>query len=350
MKKYLFPRIVTKMQVEIKNLPGSEVEISGERDADTFEHFWAMAVKELGDKADIPGFRPGKIPERILVEKIGEGAVLEEAASHALEDAYPKILEEEKIEAIGRPNIVITKLARKNPLGFKIKTPVLPPVSLPDYKGIAKKVFGKPEEDLEVEDKEITQALEYLQKSREQNGELPELGDEFARTLGKFETLDALTQNVRESLTLEKKLKAREKRRSEAIDAIAREMVVDAPAILIDAEREKMIGELKGNLAAAGLEWAHYLDHIKKTEDDLRAEWKEEAEKRLRYGLALRAIGLEEHISVDREELEREMEYLASRIPEKERPQLDPVRLEDYAYSIARNEKIFRTLEDQAEK
>ena len=57
----------------------------------------------------------------------------------ALSEYYPKILEENKIDAISRPEISITKLARKNPLGFKIKTATMPEMKLPDYKQIAKK-------------------------------------------------------------------------------------------------------------------------------------------------------------------------------------------------------------------
>jgi hypothetical protein len=52
-------------------------------------------------------------------------------AELALSEHYPKIIEQEKIDAISRPEIAITKLARKNPLGFKIKTAVLPEIKLP---------------------------------------------------------------------------------------------------------------------------------------------------------------------------------------------------------------------------
>lgn len=337
-------------QVEITKLPGSEIEISGELDAQIFERFWTRAVKELGEKADIPGFRPGKIPERILVEKIGEGAVLEKAAACALEDAYPNILKAHNIEAIGRPNILITKLARKNPLGFKIKTGVLPEVILPDYKAISKTIFSHPAEDAKIEEKEVDEALQYLQKARAKDDVLPDLTDEFARSLGNFQSLGALKDNIRSSLALEKQTRAKEKLRAEALDAIAREMKADIPAILIGAEQEKMFQELKGNLAASGLEWAHYLGHIKKTEEDLRNEWKDEAEKRVRYGLVLRAIGEKEHIAVEKLELEQEITYLASRIPDGERKNLDPARIEEYAYGIAKNKKIFKALENQKEE
>src|SRR3989344_5096564 len=131
------------MPLSIKKLPKSMVEIEGEISADDFERHYKDALKELNEKSSIPGFRAGHIPENILIEKIGGESVLEHAAEHALQNEYPKILEENKIDAIGHPQITITKIARKNPLGFKITVAVLPPITLPDYKNIAKNTTTK---------------------------------------------------------------------------------------------------------------------------------------------------------------------------------------------------------------
>lgn len=120
--------------LEIKLLPGSEVEIVGEISADDFEISRNQALKELSEKIKIDGFRPGKIPEKILTENIGEQEILEKMAVVVLQKEYPQIIEKHKIKVIGKPQIIITKLARNNPLGFKIKTYVMPEVELPDYK------------------------------------------------------------------------------------------------------------------------------------------------------------------------------------------------------------------------
>lgn len=63
--------------------------------------------------------------------------ILETMTELALRDLYPKILEGEKIDAIGRPRIEITKLAAGSPLGFKITTAVYPKFALPDYRALA---------------------------------------------------------------------------------------------------------------------------------------------------------------------------------------------------------------------
>ena len=330
------------MPLEIKKLPDSEVEISGEIPAEKFNASWGKAVKEISSRTEIPGFRKGMTPEKILMEKIGEGEILEEAAQLTLQEAWPKILEEEKIEALGRPEIVITKLARGNPLGFKIKTAVLPEVKLSDFKKIAGEIAAGAENVPETSEAEVGKVLEYLRKSREKNsavggtgGGLPELNDEFAKSLGNFENLDGLKKTLGANIKLEKTIKLREKKRMEMLDRIASASEISLPPVLVETEKEKMLAELKKNLAGLGLEWGHYLGHIKKTEEELRAEWKNEAEQRVRRGLVLREIARVEKIEVSEEELGREAGG-----------GLDQKGNRDYAYGMVRNEKVFKILEN----
>ncbi|MCX6731551.1 MAG: trigger factor, partial [Candidatus Parcubacteria bacterium] len=122
--------------LEIKLLPGSEVEITGEISAEDFEHERAHAIIHLSEDIKIDGFRPGKAPEKVIIDKIGERNILDKMAVLTLQREYSKIIAEKKIKAIGRPSITITKIAVNNPLGFKIKTYVMPEVELPDYKKI----------------------------------------------------------------------------------------------------------------------------------------------------------------------------------------------------------------------
>ena len=125
------------LKTTVKKLPRSIVEIEGELEAEVFESYLDKALKKLGEQVEVPGFRKGKVPENILMSQLPESKILEEMAELALADHYPKIIEEHKIDAISRPEVAITKLARKNPLGFKILTSVLPEIKLPDYKKLA---------------------------------------------------------------------------------------------------------------------------------------------------------------------------------------------------------------------
>ena len=195
--------------LEIKLLPNSEVEIIGEISAEIFMSGKNQAVKEFSEKVEMDGFRKGKIPEEIMIKKLGIEVVLEKMAIIALEKEYPKIIKEHKIRAIGRPEIALTKVAENNPLGFKIKTSVLPEIALPDYKKIARLIGGQAQK-VSVTDEDVSKTIESLRKSKVNKNEkgeelLPELSDEFAKSLGNFENMDALKNTIRLNLTEEKK-------------------------------------------------------------------------------------------------------------------------------------------------
>ncbi len=339
------------MNLELKNLSGTDIEISGELEAPAFGQYWQEAVLKVSARTKIDGYRQGKIPENVLISNVGEAEILEEAAEMALEDLWPKIIKEKNIEPIGKPEIVITKLARGNPLGFKIKSVTLPEIKLPNYKDIAASVYWRTEPEIKVENSEIDSALEYLQKARAKDdlpaGGSAEINDDFAKNLGDFQNLEALKANLAENIKAEKIIKNGEKKRMETLDSIAGACNIEVPPILVEFEKQKMVGELKENLSGIGIAWEHYLDHIKKTEEDLKKEWALEAEKRVRYGLTLREIAKAENVTVSEDELQNETMLILSKVPKEEAKSLDPQKLKDYAYGIIRNEKVFKILEQK---
>lgn len=259
---------------EIKLLPGSEVEIAGEISAGDFELSREQVIKELSLEIKVDGFRPGNVPEKILTEKIGEPAILEKMAIFTLQKEYPEIIKRHKIKAIGRPEILITKLAKDNPLGYKIKTAVLPEMDLPDYKKIA---------------------------------------------------ADARIQ---------------QQGRLEILDKIINETKAEIPKILIEAGKNKMLEEIKFSIEQTGLKWEDYLNHLKKTKEELLKDWDKDALKRVKYGLALNEIAEREKIEVGEEELNKEAEKILAQYKG-----VDPERARLYTYGIIRNEKVFRFLE-----
>ena len=138
------------MKLEIKKLPQSEIEIFCELDPTEWGKFLDEAVRELSREVKIEGFRPGMAPKEMLEQKVGQGKILEAAADLAVRRTYIKIIEEHKIEVIGRPEIQILKVAMGNPFEFKIKTAVLPEVKLADYKKIAQAEKPKNREQIKV--------------------------------------------------------------------------------------------------------------------------------------------------------------------------------------------------------
>ncbi len=355
------------MQINIKKLPKSEVEIEGEIDADVFEAYFSKALKKLGENVEIDGFRKGKVPENVLISNIPEARILEEMAEMALMDHYPKIIEDEKIDAISRPEIGITKLARKNPLGFKIKTAVIPEMELPNYKVIAKKTIGDitdEEKNTAVTDEEVEKTIMDIRKSRapkinmaehvHKEGEthtedekmpepeLPEFNDEFVKALGPFESVTDFKTKLKENIKLEKENQLKEKTRLKMVEKIIDETKVDMPEILIEVELDKILYRMESDITQMGLKFEDYLKHLNKTIEDLRKEFRGDAEKKAKLALVLNKISKVENISADKEQVAREVAMILEHYKDA-----DPERAELHAENVLTNEAVFKFLESQ---
>ena len=331
---------------KITKLPKSEVEIESELPEDIFESYFELALKKAGHNLEIPGFRKGKAPEAVLISRIGEMRILEEMAELALSDAYPKIIAEEKIEALGRPAISITKLARKNPLGFKVRTAVLPEIKLPDYKKLAQKVkeeLKKGDQPIEVSDEELSNTIDDIRKSRApKDGEPPAFDDTFAQSLGPFKDVNDFKIKLKENLKLEKENQAREKTRLKIIEEIIKESKIDLPEILAEIELDKMMHRMESDIAQMGLKFEDYLKHLKKTAEDLKKEIRPDAEKKAKLGLILNEIAKAEKFAADKEQVDREVAHILEHYKDA-----DPERARIHAENVLSNEKVFVFLENQ---
>lgn len=176
---------------------------------------------------------------------------------------------------------------------------------------------------------------------------LPPLDDAFAKNLGHFDSFAALAANVRDGLTQEKQEKEVQRIRALAIEEIAKEVTIEIPDILVDRELQKTIDELKVNVEQMGLEWASYLNHVKKSEVDLHTDLRPEAERRVRIALTLRAIAEGEHLEPsDKEVEERAQEVLKQYTSAGDAAKgIDSGQLREYARGILKNEKVFEFLE-----
>lgn len=322
----------------LKEISTSEIEIKGELSTKDFQKLWSQTVRTLGKETKISGFRTGQAPEKVIVNKIGEDKILLTMAENALQKLYPLIIIDKKIEAIGRPEISITKLAKNNPLGFTIKTAVLPTIKLPDYKKIAAEVNKKIKSDvIEISEKEIDTFLENFKKMKPPEKEV-ETND---RPDDKLDTPE-FRNKIKEQLYTDKKRKEQEKNQLLILDAIADQTPVEIPEILITSELDKMFQELQSQIEQAGIKFDDYLSHLKKSPGDLRLAWKDDAIKRVKIGLLLQKIIIDAKLAVTETELDQYIEknllpYLGKNI--------DREKITDYARNILLNQKVMALLE-----
>lgn len=334
-------------RAEIKMLPDSEVEIIVGAPAETLEKYKKEALAHLTLHASIPGFRKGHAPEKMILEKVGEMGILEEAAELFIKDIYSAILIEKKLDTIGEPHIAVTKLAPGNPIEFKIIVALLPSFELPDYKKLAKEMMAK-DEPIIVSEKDVENVVEEIRRIRavkkegEEKAGLPELTDEFVKTVGPFENVVDFTTKVKENLEKEKTFRAKEKRRLEIIGKIIEKTEIPLPRVLIEGELERMLAQLGDDVKRMGGTVASYLAETKKTESDLRREWENDAKTRVKFELILQKIGDVEKIKADEGEVAKEVkhiiEHYTGAVPE---------RVRAYVEHQMRNEEVFKLLESQ---
>lgn len=181
-----------------------------------------------------------------------------------------------------------------------------------------------------------------------QERQIPEINDEFAKSLGKFESLEDLKKSVRDGMIEEKKAQVKEKMRSEFLEKLIELAETELPEVLVHQELHKMLGEFEIQLSQMGMNLDGFLEKMKKTKDDLEKEWKIQAEKRVKSALILEEIAKEQDIKIENEKIEEEMNktiqyYKKEKDMEKN---IDMGRLYDYTKGLLTNEEVFKYLED----
>ncbi len=333
----------------VKKLPETgEVEIKSEISAKEFDAAIADTLADIQTEITIPGFRKGTAPLKMVQDKIGQGTIMREASEHAVSHAYGHILEAEKIDAIGQPKVTITKVAAGNPLEFTIVTAVVPEIKKLDYVKIAAKENAKKVEKVEITEEEITKTIESIQKNYAQvNGlkadeKLPELTDEFVKTLGEFTDVADFKTKLKENMSHEKEHKAKEKKRLELVDAITKEIDVVIPEVLVESELGRMTEQMSQDIERMGLKFDDYLKHLKKSADDLEKEWRPDAIKRVKLDLAIVHIAKEEKITADKKKVEDEVKHAM-----EHHKNVDVNRAQSYFEHIFVNQAVFEFLEKQ---
>lgn len=144
--------------------------------------------------------------------------------------------------------------------------------------------------------------------------DLPELNDEFAKSVGPFKTVSELKEKIRENLSGEKKQKEEQKTEMEILNKLIDiSEFEELPEVLIEHELDKMLDELRDSVEngqAGSFKFDDYLKAIKKTEGDLKKDFIPQAEKRIKIALVIREIALKEKIEADEKEIEDELAEL----------------------------------------
>jgi len=179
--------------------------------------------------------------------------------------------------------------------------------------------------------------------------QLPELNDQFAQAIG-FETVDDLTKQVKGNIRYEDEQKEEQRLDGEVVEEIIKKSEFEElPDALVDAEIEKMVHELEHSISSQGLKFEDYLQHIKKTKEELKKEFIAQAEKRVKGALIMREIADAQKTEVSDKELQEEVDKLLEMYKDDQKTQ-ESVKEEGYQEflrNVITNRKVIAYLKER---
>lgn len=168
------------MKSSVEVLSPTRIRLDVEVTYAELESHVANAYKKVASQVNIPGFRKGKIPAAMIDQRVGRGAVIDEAINTALPLFYGQAAREHSVAVIGRPEVDVKEFVDKDKLVFTVEVDVRPEVVLPDFSKITVEV-----DDVVVADADVDEQIESL---RTRFGTLTTVEREVKN--GDFTTLD----------------------------------------------------------------------------------------------------------------------------------------------------------------
>jgi trigger factor len=125
------------METTVKELPDSRVRVDVDVDPKDVEGSIARTAQELGKDMKLPGFRKGKVPAEMVVQRLGRQTVLTQALESSLGDWYERAMVESGVNPVGDPKLDLSDLPEEGkPLRFSIEVAVRPAAEVGEYKGV----------------------------------------------------------------------------------------------------------------------------------------------------------------------------------------------------------------------
>lgn len=156
--------------------------------------------------------------------------------------------------------------------------------------------------------------------------EKPELTDDFAKTLGSFATLADLRQRIREGLEEEKTAKERQRVRLAALEALVENSKITLPESAREDQLDGMLADFDRDLHGRGMELGMYLAHLGKTQDELRRDWRKDAERQVKIAALVHRIGKDNKLAPTAVEIDQALAQAAQAAATSN--QLDPNQLD----------------------
>ena len=153
-----------EVNAKVLNREGNELTMEITAAAADLEQAITTVLRKAAKEVKIPGFRPGKVPAKMLEGYIGEQALLQEALDEMLQPMYIEAINQTDIFPVDRPHVDVQQLARGQEVKLTFKVTVKPEVKLGKYKGVEveKELYVPTEEDIDNEIKHMQERIAHI--------------------------------------------------------------------------------------------------------------------------------------------------------------------------------------------
>jgi trigger factor len=142
----------------VETLSDTRVRLSVEVPFDELQPSVDSAYKKIAAQITVPGFRKGKVPQRVIDQRVGRGAVLDEAVNEALPKVYGDAITENELKVLGQPDVEVTDFADGSDLKFTAEVDIRPKIDIPAFDSLVATV-----DDVVVAESDIDEQVEALQ-------------------------------------------------------------------------------------------------------------------------------------------------------------------------------------------
>jgi trigger factor len=153
------------MDTTVKELPDSRVRVDVDVDPKDVEGSIARTARKLGQDMKLPGFRKGKVPPEMVVQRLGRQTVLTQALESSLGDWYERAMVDSGVNPVGDPKLDLSDLPEEGkPLRFSIEVAVRPSAEVGEYMGleVGREEPEVPEEAVETELRRLQEGFAKL--------------------------------------------------------------------------------------------------------------------------------------------------------------------------------------------
>jgi trigger factor len=384
-----------KSSVEV--LEDNKVKVYVEVEEAEFDRDIDKAFKLLAKEVNLPGFRAGKVPRKVLEARVGIGPAREQALRDAVPEYLSRAVNENDVDLIATPEVEITDGEESGPVEFEATCQVRPIITVSGYESLrvelpgvdvsdddvveaqeaelardaslgavdrpaeagdfvvidmtamrdGEEVLGLNTEDWSYEigqgwvtddfDQQLVGAsagdtLEFqsapkgtedladfvVKVQTVQHRQLPELTDEWvAENMGEFDTVEAWTENLRETLAERKLSTARQEAGTRLNEALAELVEIEVPEPMVASDLNQRVQGTVQQFQAQGIDFEQWMQATGQDPESFVEGMRGQSEMAVKVDLALRAIAVAEGIEVSDDELEREYARMAMQYSQK---------------------------------